>query len=408
MKRRMNPLQPGGKMDKDGKGAGVPAIATALTQLGRDPHRYSGFVNAPVFRGSTVLFPDAESLESRKVEYTYGRPSNPTTRALELALAKLEGGEQTFLTPSGLSAVSTTLLSFAETGGHILISDSVYQPTRRFANRVLRRLGVNVEYYDPLIGDGIASLLRSETKLVFTESPGSQTFEMQDIPAICKAARGRGVPVAIDNTWATPLYFRAFDHGVNISIQAATKYIVGHADALLGAITCDAASARAVASTHESLGLCVNGEDCFLALRGLRTLSVRLERHWKSGLAIAEWLRARPEVASVLHPALPGHPGYELWRRDFLGASGLFSIYLKNCSNAAVRRMLNALRIFGMGYSWGGFESLIVPFDCKAARTATVWNAQGPGLRLHIGLEDVEDLKRDLECGFAALADDQR
>ena len=340
------------------------------------------------------------------MEYTYGRPSNPTTRALELALATLEGGEQTFLTPSGLSAVSTTLLAFAETGGHILISDSVYQPTRRFANRVLKRLGVDVEFYDPLIAGGIASLLRPETKLVFTESPGSQTFEMQDIPAICEAARGRGVPVAIDNTWATPLYFRAFDHGVNISIQAATKYIVGHADALLGAITCDAASARAVASTHESLGLCVNGEDCFLALRGLRTLSVRLERHWKSGLAIAEWLQARPEVASVVHPALPGHPGHELWRRDFLGASGLFSIILKPCPDAAVKRMLNALRIFGMGYSWGGFESLIVPFDCKAARTATVWNAQGPALRLHIGLEDVDDLKRDLECGFAALADD--
>jgi len=393
-------------MDKDGKDESDVATATALTQLGRDPRRYSGFVNAPVFRGSTVLFPDAESLESREVEYTYGRPSNPTTRALELALATLEGGEQTFLTPSGLSAVSTTLLAFAETGGHILISDSVYQPTRRFANRVLKRLGVNVEFYDPLIAGGIASLLRPETKLVFTESPGSQTFEMQDIPAICEAARGRGVPVAIDNTWATPLYFRAFDHGVNISIQAATKYIVGHADALLGAITCDAASARAVASTHESLGLCVNGEDCFLALRGLRTLSVRLERHWKSGLAIAEWLQARPEVASVVHPALPGHPGHELWRRDFLGASGLFSIILKPCPNAAVKRMLNALRIFGMGYSWGGFESLIVPFDCKAARTATVWNAQGPALRLHIGLEDVDDLKRDLECGFAALADD--
>ena len=393
-------------MDKDGKDESDLATATALTQLGRDPRRYSGFVNAPVFRGSTVLFPDAESLESRKVEYTYGRPSNPTTRALELALATLEGGEQTFLTPSGLSAVSTTLLAFAETGGHILISDSVYQPTRRFANRVLKRLGVDVEFYDPLIAGGIASHLRPETKLVFTESPGSQTFEMQDIPAICEAARGRGVPVAIDNTWATPLYFRAFDHGVNISIQAATKYIVGHADALLGAITCDAASARAVASTHESLGLCVNGEDCFLALRGLRTLSVRLERHWKSGLAIAEWLQARPEVALVVHPALPDHPGHELWRRDFLGASGLFSIILKPCPGAAVKRMLNALRIFGMGYSWGGFESLIVPFDCKAARTATVWNAQGPALRLHIGLEDVDDLKRDLECGFAALADD--
>lgn len=392
-------------MNKDSKDASDLDVATQLTQLGRDPHRYSGFVNAPVFRGSTVLFRDAESLESREVEYTYGRPSNPTTRALELALAKLEGGERTFLTPSGLSAVSTTLLSFAEAGGHMLISDSVYQPTRRFANRMLKRLGISVEYYDPLIGGGITSLIRPETKLVFTESPGSQTFEIQDIPAICQAARGAGVPVAIDNTWATPLYFRPFDHGVNISVQAATKYIVGHADALLGAITCDAASAKAVAATHEALGLCVNGEDAFLALRGLRTLAVRLERHWKSGLEMAEWLKERPEVLSVLHPALPGAPGHDLWRRDFLGASGLFSVYLKPYPDAAVKRMLNALRIFGMGYSWGGFESLIVPFDCRHARTATGWACEGPALRLHIGLEDTDDLKRDLECGFAALSE---
>ena len=378
--------------------------ATALTQLGRDPRRYHGFVNAPVFRGSTVLFPDAESLETRAVEYTYGRPSNPTTRALETALAKLEGGARTVLTPSGLSAVSTTLLAFAEAGGHILVSDSVYQPTRRFAHRVLKRLGVEVEYYDPLIGGGIAGLLRAETKLVFTELPGSQTFEVQDIPAICKAARGRNVPVAMDNTWATPLYFRAIEHGANISIQSATKYIVGHADALLGAITCDAASAGAVAATHEALGLCANGEDCFLALRGLRTLAVRLERHSQSGLHIAEWLQRRPEVASVLHPALPGDPGHALWRRDFLGASGLFSIILKPYPKEAVHRMLNALRLFGMGYSWGGFESLIVPFDCAPARTATAWKPGGPALRLHIGLEDVGDLKRDLERGFAALA----
>ncbi len=380
------------------------ATATALTQLGRDPSRYFGFVNAPVFRGSTVLFPDAESLETRAVEYTYGRPSNPTTRALEQALAKLEGGDRTLLTPSGLSAVATTLLTFAEAGGHILVSDSVYQPTRRFAGRVLKRLGVDVEYYDPLIGGGIASLLRPETKLVFAESPGSQTFEVQDIPAICSAARGRNIPVAIDNTWATPLYFRAFEHGANISIQSATKYIVGHADALLGAITCDAASAQAVGATHEALGICANGEDCFLALRGLRTLAIRLERHGKSALHIAEWLQGRPEVAAILCPALPGDPGHELWRRDFLGASGLFSIILKPYPKSAVRRMLNALRLFGMGYSWGGFESLIVPFDCAAARTATAWKPDGPALRLHIGLEDVEDLKRDLTRGFAALA----
>ncbi|HZV20241.1 MAG TPA: cystathionine beta-lyase, partial [Hyphomicrobiales bacterium] len=359
---------------------------TLVTHLGRSPRAYAGFVNTPVFRGSTVLFPDAESLETRAVEYTYGRPSNPTTRALEKALAALEGGQRTFLTPSGLSAIATTLLTFAETGGHILISDSVYQPTRRFATRVLNRIGVETEYYDPLIGGEISALLRPNTKLVFTESPGSQTFEVQDIPAICRAARGAGVPVAIDNTWATPLYFRAFDHGVNVSIQSATKYIVGHADALLGVITCDAPSAAAVALTHEALGLCANAEDCFLALRGLRTLSVRLERHWRSALEIGEWLKNRPEVARIIHPALPGDRGYTLWKRDFKGASGLFSIILKPYPKKAVQRMLNALRIFGMGYSWGGFESLIVPFDCSAARTATVWKPEGPALRLHIGL----------------------
>jgi cysteine-S-conjugate beta-lyase len=377
---------------------------TELTRLGRRPRAYHGFVNMPVYRGSTVLFPDAETLESREVEYTYGRPSNPTTRELEIALARLEGGARTFLTPSGLSAISTTLLAFAEAGGHMLIVDSAYFPTRRFANRVLKRMGVDVEYYDPLTGAGIASLIRRETKLVLTESPGSQTFEMQDIPAICKVARGAGVPVAIDNTWGTPLYFPAFEHGVNISIQSCTKYIVGHADALLGAVICDEAAAGAVAAAHEAYGLCANSEDCFLALRGLRTLGVRMERHWRAGLEIAEWLRARPEVARVLHPAIPGDPGYELWKRDFKGAAGLFSIILKPCSKTAVQRMLNALQIFGMGYSWGGFESLIVPFDASHARTATVWKPEGPSLRLHIGLEDVGDLKRDLERGFAALA----
>lgn len=379
------------------------AVETELTRLGRSPHSYSGFVNMPLFRGSTVLFPDAETLESREVEYTYGRPSNPTTRALETAMAKLEGGAQTFLAPSGLSAIATALLTFAEAGGHMLLADSVYYPSRRFAGRVLKRMGVDVEYYDPSIGEGIAKLIRRETKLVLTESPGSQSFEVQDIPAICKAARGLGVPVAIDNTWGTPLYFRAFEHGVNISILAATKYIVGHADALLGTITCDAATAPAVAATHEAYGLCVNSEDCFLALRGLRTLAVRMERHWRSGLELAAWLKSRPEVAQVLHPALPGAPGHELWKRDFQGASGLFSVILKPYPKEAVFRMLNALEIFGMGYSWGGFESLIVPFDCASYRTATVWNPGGPAVRLHVGLEEVEDLKRDLEKGFAAL-----
>jgi cystathionine beta-lyase len=380
------------------------SVETQATQLGRDPQRYFGFVNMPVYRGSPVLYPSAERPDAHDTPYTYGRPSNPTTRALEEALAKLEGGARTFLAPSGLSAVSTLLLAFAEAGGHILIADSVYFPTRRFAGKVLKRLGVEVEYYDPLIGGGIAALIRQSTKLVFTESPGSQTFEVQDIPAICAAARGRNVPVAIDNTWATPIFFRAFDHGVNISVQAATKYIVGHADALLGSITCDAATAPVLAATHEALGLCVNGEDAFLALRGLRTLPVRLKQHQASALAMAEWLGTRPEVARVLHPALPDCPGHELWKRDFLGSSGLFTIVLKPQPKEAVRRFLNALRLFGMGYSWGGYESLIVPFDCTHSRTATKWQEDGPALRLHIGLEDVSDLKRDLERGFAALA----
>ena len=390
------------KDDSDAKAA--VSTETALTQLGRSPRAYHGFVNMPVFRGSTVLFPNAESLESRDVEYTYGRPSSPTTRALETALAELEGGARTFLTPSGLSAVSTTLLAFADRGSHILIGDSVYQPTRRFAERVLKRMGVEVEYYDPLIGAGIASRLKSSTKLVFTESPGSQTFDVQDIPAICRAARSSNVPVALDNTWATPLYFRAFEHGVSISIQSVTKYIVGHADALLGAITCDAETALLLNSTHEALGVCANSDDCFLALRGLRTLGIRLERHWKAGLEMAQWLRARPEVLEVLHPALPGARGHELWVRDFEGATGLFSIVLQPVSKERVNRMLDTLEIFGMGYSWGGFESLIVPFDCGPARTASSWRPGGPALRLHIGLESVEDLKRDLQRGFAALA----
>jgi cystathionine beta-lyase len=378
-------------------------IETALTLLGRDPDRYAGFVNTPVFRGSTVLYPTAESIRSGEVEYTYGRRATPTSRAFEEAIAAIEGGHRTFLAPSGLGAVSAVLLAYAEAGGHMLIPDNVYQPTRRFAGRILSRLGVDVTYYDPLTGSGIAALIRPETRLILTEAPGSQTFEMPDIPAIAAAARAAGVPVAMDNTWATPLYFKPFAHGVNISIQAATKYIVGHSDALLGTITCDAATQDMIASAHEAIGICAGPEDCFLALRGLRTLAVRMERHWQAGLHIARWLEQRPEVARVLHPALPGCPGHEIWKRDFTGASGLFSVVLQPYDEACVCRMLNTLKLFGMGFSWGGFESLIVPFDATGYRTATRWEPEGPCLRLHIGLEDVEDLKRDLEAGFAAL-----
>ena len=377
---------------------------TTLAHAGRDPARHHGFVNTPIYRGSTVLYPTLRCLEDNAQDYSYGRLGTPTVEALQSMIAELEGGEATLLTPSGLSAISATLLAFVSSGDQILVSDSVYRPTRRFCDTVLKRLGVTTIYYDPLIGGGIAALLTDKTKLVFTESPGSQTFEVQDIPAIAKAAHARGAVVVVDNTWATPLFFKPFEHGADVSIQAATKYIVGHADAMLGAITTNTATTPVVARTHDELGLCPGPEDVYLALRGLRSLSVRLGRHQTSGLALAEWLAARPEVDRVIHPALPGDAGHALWQRDFTGASGLFSIVLKPASHKALAAMLDGLELFGMGYSWGGFESLILPFDPKTYRSATTWEAKGPALRLHAGLEDVDDLKADLDAGFARLA----
>jgi cystathionine beta-lyase len=376
---------------------------TRLAHAGRDPERYQGFVNTPIYRGSTVLYPTMACLEENAQDYSYGRLGTPTVQALRSMVAELEGGHATLLTPSGLSAISTALLAFVSSGGEILVSDSVYRPTRRFCDNVLKRLGVRTTYYDPLIGSGIDMLLTDTTRVVFTESPGSQTFEVQDIPVIAEAAHARGAVLVMDNTWATPLYFKPFAHGVDVSIQAATKYIVGHADAMLGAITASKESAPAVARTHDEFGLCPGPEDVYLGLRGMRSLSVRLERHQRSGLEIAEWLAGRPEVARVIHPALPGHPGYDLWRRDFTGASGLFSIVLKPYAHDAVAAMLDGLELFGMGYSWGGYESLILPFNPTTYRSATVWHGEGPALRLHIGLEDVDDLKADLDAGFARL-----
>jgi cysteine-S-conjugate beta-lyase len=377
--------------------------ATRLAHAGREPARQHGFVNTPIYRGSTVLFPTVACLEANAQDFTYGRMGTPTVKALEEAIAELEGGHRTLLTPSGLSAIATALFAFVSAGDEILVADTVYRPNRRFCDNVLKRLGVTTIYYDPLIGAGIKSLITKKTRVVFAESPGSQTFEVQDVPAIVKAAHAAGAVVILDNTWATPLYFKPFVHGVDVSIQAATKYIVGHADAMLGAITATEEASRAVEKAHEDLGLCPGPEDVYLGLRGLRSLGVRLERHQRSGLEMAHWLAGRPEVARVLHPALPSDPGRALWKRDFTGASGLFSIILKPCTRGAVAAMLDGLTLFGMGYSWGGFESLILPFDPADYRTATTWLAEGPALRLHIGLEDVEDLKTDLEAGFARL-----
>ena len=377
---------------------------TRLVHAGREPARQHGFVNTPIYRGSTVLFPSVAALEANDQDFTYGRLGTPTVKALEEAIAELEGGHRSLLTPSGLSAIATALLAFVSAGDEILVVDNVYRPARRFCDNVLKRLGVTITYYDPLIGAGIERLITKKTKIVFTESPGSQTFEVQDVPAIAKTAHAAGAVVILDNTWATPLYFKPFAHGADVSIQAATKYIGGHADIMLGAITMNERTSAAVTKVHEDLGLCTGPEDVYLGLRGLRSLGVRLERHQRSGLELARWLKERPEVARVLHPALPGDPGHDLWKRDFTGASGLFSIVLKPVPHASVAAMLDGLSLFGMGYSWGGFESLILPFDPSAYRTATTWQAEGPALRLHVGLEAVEDLKADLEAGFARLA----
>jgi len=377
--------------------------ATAVVHDGRNPRDYYGFVNPPVYRGSTVLFPTMEKFLSRDQPYTYGRRGTPTTQALETAIMRLEGGASTLLAPSGFSAVTTALLAFIEAGDHILVTDSVYQPTRKFCDQVLKRLGIAVTYYDPLIGAGIADLMTPKTRLIFTESPGSQTFEVQDIPAIAAVAHKNNAYVLMDNTWASPLYFKPFEHGVDVSIQAATKYIVGHADAMLGAVTANERAVKYLDRAKDTLGVCAGTEEVYLGLRGMRTLDVRLERHQRSGIEMASWLEARPEVARVLHPGLPSDPGHAIWKRDFLGASSLFAIILKPCPRKAVAAFLDGLQLFGMGASWGGFESLIVPFDPTPYRTATRWQAEGQALRLHIGLEDTGDLKADLDAGFARL-----
>jgi cystathionine beta-lyase len=378
---------------------------THLVTGGRDPFSYYGFVNPPVYHASTVLYRNADDLLSSRGRYHYGRRGTPTSEALEQAIKEIEGPAcaGVALLPSGLNAISLAILSAAGAGDHILVSDSVYEPTRIACNTVLKRLGIETTYYDPLTGVGIADLFKPNTRLVFVEAPGSLSFEMQDVPAIAAAAHAKGILVAMDNTWATPLYFRALDFGVDLSIQAGTKYIAGHADVMIGMVAANVAAWPQLHKTVGTLGLCVGPDDMYMALRGLRTLSVRLARHQESALKIARWLQQRPEIARVLYPALENDPGHAIWQRDFSGACGLFAVVLKPVPEKSVRALLDALTLFGLGYSWGGFESLVIPFDCTKSRTATKWQPGGPSLRFHIGLEDVDDLIADLERGFAAL-----
>ena len=367
---------------------------------GRDPKNHFGAVNVPVYHASTIIYPNLAAIRKRApMPYTYGRRATPTSKALEDAMCALEGGAGCVLTPSGLSAVAVAILSVVKSGDHLLMVDSAYHPTRIFCDNYLRNMGVETQYYNPLIGGDIAALIRPNTALIFCESPGSHTFEVQDIPAIVQAAKAHGVTTALDNTWATAYFFKALAHGVDLSIQAATKYIIGHADALLGTVTANAARYPALKQTHGLLGQCAAPDDVFLALRGLRTLPTRLKQHQKNALALATWLQKLAFVKAVLYPALPEAAGHALWKRDFVGASGLFAIEIEPIDDTRLAAMLDDMQLFSMGYSWGGFESLIVPPD-EITRSTSTFDDKRLFLRLHIGLEHVDDLRADLAAGF--------
>ncbi len=379
-------------------------IETQLTRLGRTPDNQCGFVNTPVYRGSTVVFNTMEDMEKGRAKFTYGTDGTPTIASLEDAWTALTGGAGTVMAPSGLGAVSLALLSVLNAGDHLLMTDSVYHPTRIFCQGFLARFGVETSYYDPMAGAAIESSIRPNTTVIFLEAPGSQSFEVQDVPAITAAAKSHGITTIIDNTWATPLFFNAHAHGCDISVEAATKYLGGHSDLLMGMISANAATWPKLRKAYDHLAMLPGAEDCFLALRGLRTMHIRLKEAEIRGLELAHWLNQRPEVQTVLHPAFPDCPGHALWERDFTGSSGLFSIVLApEFTKKGLAAMLDHMHIFSMGYSWGGFESLITPFDCSTYRTATKWTPGGLCLRLQVGLEDVEDLKTDLDAGFARL-----
>ncbi|MBS8272499.1 cystathionine beta-lyase [Thalassospira tepidiphila] len=381
---------------------------TKLVHAGRRSSQYHGVVNPPVLHASTILFDSLAELEkagaSTPGKVTYGRHGTPTRFLLEEAVAELEGGYGTLCVSSGVSAITNAILAFVKPGDHILVTDSAYFPTRNLCNTFLKKFGVETQYYDPTLGGDIAGLIRDNTALVWCESPGSLTFEMQDIPAIAKAAHARDVKVLLDNTWASPILCRPFELGVDVSVQAGTKYIVGHSDVMLGTIT-TATEADLLTIKKQILisGDAVGPDDCYLAQRGLRTLAVRLKQHHESGLKVAKWLQTRSEVKRVLHPSLPEDPGHAIWKRDFSGASGLFSFVMEPVEKAQLANMVDHMELFGMGFSWGGFESLILPSDPTKIRTATNWDEDGQLIRLHVGLEDPDDLIADLEAGFGRL-----
>lgn len=380
--------------------------ATQVVHGGRRKEWRGAVVNPPVWRASTILYDDVASMKAANKTnadgaFFYGRRGTPTQWSLAEALTDLEpAAAGTMLFPSGVAAVTTALLSVLKPGDHLLMVDSAYEPTRLLCDGWLERWGVEVSYYDPMIGGAIAECIRPNTRVIFIESPGSLTFEVQDVPAIVAVAKARGIVTIADNTWATSLFFKPLSLGVDMAVNAITKYVVGHSDVMAGAVTANAAHYPALRLTSQRLGQCLSPDDAWLASRGLRTMAVRLKQHQDSALQIALWLQDQPEVQTVLHPALPTCPGHEVWKRDFAGASGLFSFVLKRDDAEARAALLNSLTLFGLGYSWGGFESLAIPVDPENIRTVTNWQWIGSTVRLQIGLEDPQDLIADLRNGL--------
>jgi cystathionine beta-lyase len=384
-------------------------LPTRLVQLGRRA-RQPGSVNLPVTRASTVVFESMAEMEETQRRFdadevvpTYGIANMPLRAAFESLMVEIEGGHRACTYPSGLAAVAAAILASVRHGDHILVADSVYGPTRRFCDRTLAAWGIETTYYDPLVGADIASLMRANTRSVYLESPGSHTFEVQDFPAIAQVAHARGAAVIHDNTWATGIFFPSFEHGADLVIQAVTKYPAGHSDVLVGAVVANEAYWPRLRNVSRDLGLTASPDDLFLVLRGLRTLDVRLRRHEASALTLARWLQEHPAVRRVLHPALESDPGHALWKRDFRGASGLFAIELAPAPRERVAAFIDGLELFSLGFSWGGYESLVVPAQLGRMRTVRPWQG-GPLVRLHIGLEDPGDLRADLEQGLARLA----
>ncbi len=391
-------------MSKAGRGD-----KTRVVTAGRRDEWTGGIVNTPVWRASTILYDSVAEMRAAGANthhrLFYGRRGTPTQWSLADALTELEpGAEGTFLYCSGVAAIAAALLSVLSPGDEVLIVDAAYDPTRSMATGLLKRLGISTRFYDPLIGAGIADLIGESTRAILLESPGSLTFEVMDLPAIVGVAKARGLVTLLDNSWATPLLFPAIEKGIDLSILACTKYVVGHSDVMLGSVTAGPGHFAKLRDTSFQLGQVASADDCWLGSRGLRTMAIRLAQHQASALKIAQWLSTRPEVAQVLHPALPSCPGHAHFVRDFKGASGLFGIVLNGGSDAARAAMLDGLELFGLGYSWGGFESLAIPVDPHRYRTATKPAFAGPLVRLSIGLEDPDDLIADLDAGLRRFA----